>query len=596
MLAGLLLVAAVVLVFYPALAGGFVWDDHDNLTLNGSYRGLSWDHLRWMFGSVHRGHYQPLSWISLALDHALWGMNPAGYHLTNLSLHALNALLLWWLARRLLSLALGRGPDRASVVLGAAAASLLFALHPMRVESVAWITERRDLLSACFYLLGLLAYLAAQRRDRRRRWRWLALALLAFVASGLAKAWVVTLPAVLLVLDGYPLRRLTAAGWRGALLEKIPFAVVALLVSLTAFVAQTEAFAVGHSLSDRLLQAGYGVWYYPLKAGWPARLSPLYLLRADSLHDALHLAALAAAVLATLASLLLWRRWPWIFACWAGYGLLLAPVLGLLQAGQQQVADRYSYLALWPLALLAGAAVARLAATPRRGAAAAALLAGLALALALPTRAYLAHWTDDLALWDRAIAMDPQNHVALCNRANARRTAGRLDLALEDLARAIALRPDHGPAYSIRGNIRAQQGRMREALADFQRAVRLSPRSATALCNRASARDALGDRAGAARDAEEGLRRDPRQTGCLVLRGRLAAAAGRLPEALAAFDSALRISPGLLPALVNRANTRRLSGDRGGALSDLREALRLAPPDWPLRAQVQALVAEQREQ
>src|SRR6266403_5481868 len=218
----LLLGLAVLVCFLPALGSRFVlWDDDMNFTGNPSYRGLSASHLRWMFTTLYGGHYQPLSWVTLGLDYTLWGMNPTGYHLTNLLLHAANAILVY---RVIVALVPGVGA-RAALV-----GALLFAIHPLRVESVAWATERRDVLSALFFLATVLGYLRlVQAKRDGRPWRgWLAVSVGCFLLSLLSMAWGITLPLVLLALDVHPLRRLVGRGdVVPRLLEKIPYLALA---------------------------------------------------------------------------------------------------------------------------------------------------------------------------------------------------------------------------------------------------------------------------------------------------------------------------------------------------------------------------------
>src|SRR5690242_14971781 len=211
------IVTIVVACFLPSLGSDFVlWDDDMNFTDNPSYRGLSPAHLRWMFTTFHGGHWQPLSWMTLGLDYTLWGMNPLGYHLTNVLLHAVNALLVY---RLIAALVPGVGAGAAAV------GALLFAIHPLRVESVAWATERRDVLSGLFFLLTVLAYVRYARARDAGRPGGIAFgaSVACFALSLLAKACGVTLPLVLLVLDVYPLRRFS----RRALLEKVPYALLA---------------------------------------------------------------------------------------------------------------------------------------------------------------------------------------------------------------------------------------------------------------------------------------------------------------------------------------------------------------------------------
>jgi len=337
-------------------------------------------HLHWMFTTLHGGHYQPLSWVTLAVDHALWGMNPTGYHLTSLLLHTLTAVAVY---AGLLAL-LARTPTR-STHLAAALGALFFAVHPLRVESVAWITERRDVVSGLFFVLTLLAYLRMQHTAGAARRRWLLASLGAFTLSLLSKAWGITLPAVLLALDLSPLGRLPGASGRArtrVLVEKLPWAMLAAAGAVVAFAAQHRIEAMrtlsDHGPLERTLQAAYGICFYLWKTLAPVNLSPLYILPDDlSLTMPRFAVPLLLVVVATVAALLAWRRHPWVLAAWIAYVAILSPVLGIAQTGPQLAADRYTYLASLPLAALFAAAVAR---APRRAPAVLAVAAAVVLA------------------------------------------------------------------------------------------------------------------------------------------------------------------------------------------------------------------------
>src|SRR6266850_2866730 len=237
-------------VFSPALRNGFVnWDDFETIVENQNFRGFTWSHLRWMFTTFHLGHYQPLSWLTFSLDYLLWGVEPFGYHLTNILLHSANALLFYFVTRRLLAIA---APISNAVVLHLAAgfSALIFAIHPLRVESVAWATERRDVLSGFFLLLTVLSYLKAVGPEMSRTgWgRWIAVSAVLYVLSLLSKASGMTLPLVLVVLDVYPLRRLGGGvgkwfggGVRRVWLEKLPFFIAAVATGAVALTAQQRA-------------------------------------------------------------------------------------------------------------------------------------------------------------------------------------------------------------------------------------------------------------------------------------------------------------------------------------------------------------------
>src|SRR5881409_539756 len=283
-----LIALVTVAAFLPALQNQFVsWDDDENFLDNPHYRGLGWSPLRWMW-TTHQGHYIPLTWMTLGLDYLLWGMNPAGYHLTSLLLHAANAVAFFFVVRRILTLALPSPSERGhALAVSAGFAALVFAIHPLRVESVAWATERRDVLSGLFYLVTILVYLRAYAREAPgRRSYWLSVAL--FGCALLSKSMAVSLPIVLLILDVYPLRRLGGAlGWwsspaRRVYVEKIPFVLLAAAASAIAFMALSRLNNMVPldqlDVLGRLTISVYGLSFYLWKTVAPVNLSPLYWL------------------------------------------------------------------------------------------------------------------------------------------------------------------------------------------------------------------------------------------------------------------------------------------------------------------------------
>ena len=278
----LLVLVASAAPFLPTLTAGFVnWDDDVNFTNNPAFRGLGWANLRWMLTATLMGHWIPLTWLTLGANYALGGLDPWGYHLVNVLIHAATAAVFFLVARRLVAVALGGGG--LAVDLGAALAALVFGTHPLRVESVAWITERRDVLCALFYMLAVLAYLRGVEGGRVLAGRWRALALAAFAASLLSKAMSMTFPATLLLLDWYPLRR-GALGWRRLAAEKIPFAILGALAAVGALLSVTRGatwtgFEV-YGPSVRVAMSAYSFWFYPWKFVWPVGLSALYELPA----------------------------------------------------------------------------------------------------------------------------------------------------------------------------------------------------------------------------------------------------------------------------------------------------------------------------
>src|SRR5437667_317677 len=277
-------IAAITLaVFSPALLNGFVWDDDQNLLMNPDYRGLGAHQFRTAVSTIRGGQWIPITWMTFGLDYVLWGMKPFGYHLTSLLLHAANAALFYLVAAFLLSRV---GFTPVVVRAGAATSALFFALHPLRVESVAWITERRDVLSGFFFLLTLLAYLTSYDREPSARRRWLAVSLGCYVLALGSKSIVATLPVVLLVLDVYPLRRLGAPASperRQVLREKVLYLVPAAVFTAIAFRAIHRDLTASESLSlaARVALAAYNIVSYAGRTVMPTDLSPLYALPAS---------------------------------------------------------------------------------------------------------------------------------------------------------------------------------------------------------------------------------------------------------------------------------------------------------------------------
>src|SRR5438132_10798695 len=353
--------------FLPALQNQFVdWDDAANFLDNPHYRGLAWTHLRWMW-TTHLGHYIPLTWMTLGLDYLLWGMNPLGYHLTNLLLHAANAVVFFFVVLRILTRALPSPSERGhALAVSAGFAALVFAIHPLRVESVAWVTERRDVLSGLFYLSTILMYLqACERGARGRGGYWLSVAV--FVCALLSKSMVVNLPVVMLILDVYPLRRLGGAiGWwsepaRRVYLEKIPFVLLAAAASAIAVMAQSSVHAAASlaqlGVPGRLAVAAYGLSFYLEKMVAPLNLSPLYELGTVNPWATPFLLSYGVVLALTALALAFRHRLPGLPAAGLAYVVILLPVLGIFQNGPQIAADRYTYLAGMGWAIFGGAAL-----------------------------------------------------------------------------------------------------------------------------------------------------------------------------------------------------------------------------------------------
>jgi tetratricopeptide (TPR) repeat protein len=583
-----LIVGLVGVSFYPVLGASFLnWDDDLNFTSNLRWRGLSPAHLRWMFTTLHVGHYKPFTWITFGLDYRLWGMDPAGYHLTNLVWHGVNALLVYAVIARLVRCG-GPEPELLACRLGATVGALFFAIHPLRVESVAWLSERNGIHAATFALLSVAAYLRmVDAQNAGRRWLgWYLASVAAFAFSLASKGTAMMLPVVLLVLDVFPLRR----GAR--VVEKLPFLVLSIgaVVLSTHLVHDAPATRTlaEHGVLARAAQSAYGLAFYLRKTLVPVGLSPLYVLerRLDPWRARYVVAGIVTLALSAIAYRAR-RRAPWLCAAWVAYVAILLPVLGVVQRGPQIAADRYTYLGCLPWAVLVGAAGRRVAigvtGRPLVGAAALGAAALAVVTLGSLTFRQAGVWRDSETLWNEALRLDPRNQTAHLNRGWALQGRGDLVGAVRDYNAALAIDPYDVLALIDRGSVRQELGDLEGAIADYSAAIRARPDVAVARYDRGLARQLAGDLDAALEDYAEAIRLGTDDPRAYLNHGSLLAKRGDLDAAIADFDVAIRLVPDLLPAYLGRGRARRAKGDATGAAADLARALELSPEGSPTR-------------
>ena len=474
---GVICFAITLFVFLPALGNDFVnWDDDRNFLENPHYRGLSLDKLRWMFTTFHLGHYHPLTWLTLGVDYAVWGMNPVGYHATNVLLHALTTLLVYFLILRLLLLARREEDETPAIRLAAAFGALWFALHPLRVESVVWVSERRDVLSGFFAVASVLFYLRGKK----------AASAAVFVAALLSKIIVAVVPVVLLALDFYPLRRKLD---RRLLIEKIPYVLPALVAGI--FTLSQQRTGLGGTFADvaveplaRVTMSLYGAAFYLWKTVVPFGLAPQYAWRAapDALDPILLLGGVFALVItAAVIWAALKRGILGPAVAWFSYIVVLLPVLSLLRYDPQQfVADHHSYLATLSLAAL-GAGLFLRWFTPERSL----VVGGCALAFTLllceRTVAQIGVWEDSKTLWTHTLSVSPSSIVARNNLGLALAEAGETDEAVEHFRHAIRIQPEYAHARYNLANVLMQGDELTEAEQHFRAALDREPDYAEAL-------------------------------------------------------------------------------------------------------------------
>lgn len=545
--------ALVALVFAVyAGVGGHAYlnlDDDVYVTRNPWVRnGLGWTSVRWAFTTVHEAYWIPLTWLSLMLDCSLFGMNAGAHLLENVALHALDAALLFAL---LLSLT---GATWRSAWVAA-----LFALHPAHVESVAWVSQRKDVLSALFWMLTTLAYVRYARRTSVGRYLPVVLA---FALGLLAKPMLVTLPVTLLLLDWWPLAR-RDRGVAGLVLEKVPLLALSAAASAVTIFTQGSAGAVpalasidlgarvANALTNYVLYLGKIFWPWPLAVFYPlAPPDPAFAAGAALLLVVASAAALAPA-----------RRAPYLVVGWLWFLVTLLPVIGLVQVGGQQIADRYTYLPSIGIFVMLAWGAADLGATRRHAAPWLAAAGGATLAAAaLLSWQQVSYWRDSVTLFTHAIAVTERNFLAHNNLGEALVAVGRPDEAAAHYFEAVRIHPGYAPARNNVGLVLARQGRYAEAEQEFRAALARSPNSSLIESNLATTRARLGDYADAVAHYERALALDPTNP---VTHGSLADSLvllGRFDEAIRHQQDAVRFSIDPRPARAALARTLRRAG------------------------------------
>ena len=521
--AAILAALASFLLYLPDLGNGFInWDDDHYVYDNPHILSFDGSLLKWAFTTFHAANWHPLTWLSHGLDIQIWGLNPLGHHLTNNLLHTVNTFLVVLLAARLLEIG-GRssffsivtpppsapplkirggrgsydpgggegGVTPKGVLIAAATAGLLFGLHPLHVESVAWVAERKDVLCAFFFLLGLLAYAKyADNTDesdpvlkRFSKGSYL-LVLTLFLCALMSKPMAVTFPAVLLILDWCPLKRISAGTWRRVILEKAPFLVASLVSSLLTIKAQSSGGAVlslkAIPLPARLFLGIKAIAVYLWKMAFPYRLVPFYPYPNDANFFApQHLGPVLLVVSATCLFIWLARKNKLWLAAWGCYVVMLFPVLGFVQAGGQEMADRYTYLPSIAPFFVAGLGAAWVYERAAGMKTIKALFMGSAallfLSMSYLTVKQINRWANDFVFWNYIIAEEPTLALPHNNLALAYAHEGMTDRTIDQLQRAIQLQPRWPVSHYNLANTYMRLNMRDRAIAEFNITVALDP-------------------------------------------------------------------------------------------------------------------------
>ncbi|MBI4384903.1 MAG: tetratricopeptide repeat protein [Nitrospinae bacterium] len=578
---------AAFFVFKGALDNGFVdWDDPEFIKDNPMVHSLDRRNLEKMAVSFQTANWHPLTWISHALDYRLFRLDPRGHHFTSVALHVLNSVMVFLLFARILAITRPGPQAETSNHVGSAAAALWFAVHPLRVESVAWVSERKDVLCAFFVLAVYLAYLSyAEARKAGARYRsWPFAALSLFALALLSKPMAVTVPLTLLLMDAFVLDRYRSrADLLPLLWEKLPFFVLSLAVGTVTLAAQSRMGAVVPidylGADKRILNAASGLLFYMEKTLWPSGLSPLYPLP-DDLSWGNPRCLLAVVTLLALTGWTVWMRKrgkPVFLAIWAYYLITLLPVIGIVQVGRQGAADRYAYLPTLGFYLLAARGISFLWTGDRRARhiqayRAAVVLGGLAVAsvLGYATVQQNRIWKDSLSLWGHVVERHPRRFsAAYFSLGKAYAERGQLREAAARYKTALKLAPRFVYAINGLGLVYLEQKKFADAEAEFEKALAIRPDAAVHV-NLGTAYYLTGRLEEAERQFQSALRLRPDNLEAHNDLGLVYEAMGRPDDAEKAYKTALSVDFDFPLAHLNLGNLYRKRGLARQAETELR--------------------------
>ena len=610
-------------VYAPVGRHGFLrYDDDLYVTANEMVlRGLSWGGLVWSWTTTHASNWHPVTWWSHMADVQLLGLDAGAHHWVNVVFHLATTLLLFFFLRR----STGAGLRSAFV-------AAVFALHPLHVQSVAWVAERKDVLSTVFWILAIYFYAAYVRASAAKGVRGdvgggagvsedsacgaglgaragsgtelatasgtgprarvgygakpaYLLALVSFTLGLLTKPMLVTLPFLLLLLDHWPLGR--TAPWSVRVREKLPFFALSLVSAVVTWSVQSSAGAVKSvPVGERIGNALASYLRYAEKTFWPDSLSVFYPMSMPS--TGLVFGGVAFVSILVILSLLFWRRLPWLAVGSLWYLGTLVPVIGLIQAGGQAMADRYTYVPMIGLSIVVAWGLGSVALPRARTYLGAALIVATVFALAIPARREVRYWKDDVTLFSRALAVTKDNHVAHAMLGVALAESGKLDEALSHETEAVRIRPDYVVAQSNLGKVLFQLGRPAEAETSLREAIRLEP-TAVAHLDLASVLLSQQKLDGALEESQAATVLDPTLAAAHSTLATAYTLSGKFDLALAAYRRAIECDPDFVDAYVNQGITLQAMGRREEAVASFRAALEWNPEHPTAKARLEAL-------
>ncbi len=593
---GVLIVLGVSFAMHSSALENRFTNYDDDLYIYQNYRikTLDLENIVWLFTHGYYRSYIPLTMVSHAIDYAVWGLDPWGHHLTNLVIHSINSVWVFLFGVMVLADMRSRartvggghhehGVVTAGVILGSVAAALLFSLHPQRVESVAWVSDRKDLLVAFFSLPSLAAYMVYT--SGRGGKKWYLLSLCAFVLAAMSKSIAVVTPVIMVLLDILVMGRSTIRDYRGPIvLEKIPFFLVSLAVGLASQAAATGAvpslFVEEASWLQRLLLPFYATFFYIGKMFYPAGLVPVYNL--PNAGAMVFSVVLFAILLASF--FVAWkRRFSWWVMAWLAYLIFLSPTMIGLSAGIQPLADRYSYLPSVSICLLAGGSIAffwdRAGRRQRsRGTRIVLFVSWFAVLVTVGSASarQMQYWRTSESLWQRQVAVIPVA-FGYNNLGHALMNAHETDAAIDAFKEVTHLMPDFAQGFNNLGVAYNLQGRSEEAMESFARAIRLVPNYIDAYVNLGMLLKQQGRFEDAMKIFDAALKQNPASPEATFGKGSLFEAMGDTVRAMSGYQKAIDLRPDYVAPYTALSNLHIARGELDKAIDLYREAIRMNP-------------------
>lgn len=567
------------IVYLPALQNGFVnWDDDVYVYKNLSIQSLDLGFLRWVSSAVVSANWHPLTLLSYATDYAIWGLNPFGYHLVNIVLHSANTFLVFLLSYKLISY------GKIDSILIPSILAFLFGVHPLHVESVAWVSERKDVLCALFFLLAIICYIK-YISDASKKLFLYFLSIIFFILSLTSKPMSVSLPLVLLIIDYYPFNRFNLYVAKKIIIEKVPFIFLSLISSIITIWAQDAGGALKTleklPLLDRIAVAGRAYTFYLEKMVLPFDLAPLYPYPTKNLFSSPeHIGSLILLIIVSIIAIRSSIKKRFVIAAWLYYIITLLPVIGVVQVGGQAAADRYTYLpSLGPFlafAILVGMLYQNVSNKYRIPIAIIMLI--FAGGLIHMTINQIKIWRDPITLWTHEIMIYPESaSVAYNSRGIIYYDNKNNDLALKDFNKAIEINPQYLGAYNNRGLVYRSTGDNTKAIKDFNKAIKINPDNATGYYNRGVSFNSLGNYNEAIDDFNKAIKINPQYVNAYHTRGYAYYKLEMYSQALNDISTAIELDPEDAKIWQTRGIVYASSGSYQKALMDLQTAVDIDP-------------------